>query len=158
MTIEKMSLGLGKPFPPRLPDPEEYTVDFDGENDPIYPYNWASSAKLFTSILVCSGTWIVSFTSAIFAPAIASASEEFNVSTEVGNLGTTLYVLGFASGPIIWAPLSELRGRKWPLTIAMLLGGIFTIASAVAKDIQTHLVCRLLLEKKNCNTNSFVFI
>lgn len=43
---------------------------------------------------------------------------------------------------MIWAPLSELRGRKWPLTIAMLLGGIFTIASAVAKDIQTLIICR----------------
>lgn len=98
--------------------------------------------RLFTSILVCSGTWIVSFTSAIFAPGIASASEEFNVSEEVGILGTTLYVLGFASGPMIWAPLSELRGRKWPLTVAMLLGGIFTIASAVSKDIQTLIICR----------------
>lgn len=98
--------------------------------------------RLFTSILVCSGTWIVSFTSAIFAPGIASASQEFHVSIEVGILGTTLYVLGFASGPVIWAPLSELRGRKWPLTIAMLLGGIFTIASAVAKDIQTLIICR----------------
>lgn len=84
----------------------------------------------------------MSFTSAIFAPATSSASEEFDVGTEVGILGTTLYVLGFASGPLIWAPMSELRGRKWPLTIAMLIGGVFTIASAVAKDIQTLIICR----------------
>ena len=43
---------------------------------------------------------------------------------------------------MLWAPASELRGRKWPLTIAMLLGGIFTIASATAKDIQTLIICR----------------
>jgi DHA1 family multidrug resistance protein-like MFS transporter len=92
--------------------------------------------------LVCSGTLIVSFTSAIFAPASNNASNEFGVGTEVGALATTLYVLGFASGPLIWAPLSELRGRKWPLTIAMLLGGIFTVASASAKDIQTLIICR----------------
>ena len=64
------------------------------------------------------------------------------MGTEVGSLGTTLYVLGFASGPLIWAPISELKGRKWPLTISMLIGGIFTIASAVAKDIQTLIICR----------------
>ncbi|CAN8105277.1 unnamed protein product [Discula destructiva] len=98
--------------------------------------------RLFTSIPVCSGTWTVSLTSAIFAPGIASASREFDVSNEVGVLGTALYVLGFASGPIIWAALSELRGRKWPLTIAMLLGGISTIASAVAPNIQTLIICR----------------
>lgn len=35
-----------------------------------------------------------------------------------------------------------MRGRKWPLTIAMLAGGIFTISSAVAKDVQTLIICR----------------
>jgi DHA1 family multidrug resistance protein-like MFS transporter len=98
--------------------------------------------RLFPAILVCSGTFIVSLTSAIFAPGIDKACAEFNVSSEVGSLGTSLYVLGFACGPLIWAPASELRGRKWPLTIAMLGGGIFTIASAVAKDIQTLIICR----------------
>lgn len=64
------------------------------------------------------------------------------MGTEVGTLGTTLYVLGFASGPLIWAPAPELWGRKWPLTIGVLGGGIFTIASAVAENIQTLVICR----------------
>lgn len=98
--------------------------------------------RLFTSNLVCSGTFIASLTSAIFAPAINTASKDFGVGPEVETLGTTLYVLGFASGPLIWAPWSELRGRKWPLTISMLSGGIFTIASALAKDTQTLIICR----------------
>lgn len=51
-------------------------------------------------------------------------------------------MLGFASGPLLWAPSSELHGRKWPLTIAMLAGGLFTIGSAVARDIQTLVICR----------------
>lgn len=84
----------------------------------------------------------MSFTSAVFAPGTDQASREFGVSSEVGTLGTSLYVLGFAAGPILWAPMSELKGRKWPLTIAILGGGIFTIASAVAKDIQTLVICR----------------
>lgn len=98
--------------------------------------------RVFISTLVCSGTFIVSLTSAIFAPGIDEASKAFGVSTVVGTLGTSLYVLGFSFGPVIWAPASELKGRKWPLTIAMIAGGIFTIASAVAKDIQTLIICR----------------
>ncbi|KAL9039113.1 MAG: hypothetical protein Q9214_005009, partial [Letrouitia sp. 1 TL-2023] len=135
-------MGMGKPIPPPLPNPEDYKVDFDRMNDPFHPYNWKRPTKLFTSILVCSGTFIVSYTSAIFAPAINSAIKVFDVGPEVGALGTTLYVLGFASGPLIWAPWSEVRGRKWPLTISMLVGGIFTIASASAKDFQTLIICR----------------
>jgi DHA1 family multidrug resistance protein-like MFS transporter len=84
----------------------------------------------------------VSFTSAVYAPATNNASKEFGVGPVVGALGTALYVLGFAFGPVIWAPLSERKGRKWPLTISMLLGGIFTIASASAKDFQTLVICR----------------
>ncbi|KAI0838451.1 putative bicyclomycin resistance protein [Hypoxylon sp. FL0890] len=142
MWSKNLSMGMGKPIPPPPSDPEDYTVEFDGPDDPLHPYNWTTSTKLFISILVCSGTYIVALTSAIFSPAVKSASKEFGVSSEVGTLATALYVLGFASGPVIWAPASELRGRKWPLTIAMLLGGIFTIASAVAKDIQTLIICR----------------
>lgn len=53
-----------------------------------------------------------------------------------------LYVLGFAAGPTIWAPGSELIGRRWPLCAGIFGCGIFTIASAVAKDIQTIMICR----------------
>lgn len=82
------------------------------------------------------------FTSSIFSSATGAVAAQFHVSTEVGILGISLYVLGFATGPILWAPLSELRGRKLPLTIAMFGFSIFSIATAVAKDLQTVLICR----------------
>jgi MFS transporter, DHA1 family, multidrug resistance protein len=91
---------------------------------------------------VCSGTFVASLNSGIYAPGTQSVSEAFGVGVEVGTLGTTLYVLGFAAGPLLWAPMSELQGRKWPFTISMLLGGIFTIASAISKDIQTLVITR----------------
>lgn len=43
---------------------------------------------------------------------------------------------------MIWAPGSELIGRRWPLTIGMLGSSIFTIGSATAKDVQTLIICR----------------
>ncbi|PKK49561.1 hypothetical protein CI102_6110 [Trichoderma harzianum] len=129
-------------FPPPLINPEEYILEFDGPDDQKHPYNWKTSTKLFISILVCSGTWIVAFNSAIYAPGTESASEELGVGLEVGTLGTTFFVLGFAAGPILWAPGSELYGRRWPLVISMIGGGIFSIASAAGNNIQTLLICR----------------
>ncbi|KAF3761845.1 MFS general substrate transporter [Cryphonectria parasitica EP155] len=139
---EKTSMGMGKPLPPPLPDVEEYTVEYEGEDDPDHPFNWSRSTKLFTSFLVCAGTFIVSFSSAVFAPAIPSASRDLDTSTEVATLGTTLFVLGFAAGPLLWAPGSELHGRRWPLAAALVLGGILSIAAASATNMQTLLVCR----------------
>lgn len=54
----------------------------------------------------------------------------------------SLYVLGFAVGPILWAPLSELYGRKMPLVISSFAFSIFNIAVAVGKDAQTVFICR----------------
>lgn len=78
----------------------------------------------------------------MFAAGARQASKEFFVSTEIGTLGTSFYVLGFASGPLLWAPTSELIGRRWPLCIGMFGCSVFAIASATAKDIQTLIICR----------------
>lgn len=69
-------------------------------------------------------------------------AKQFGVSTEVGILGLSLYVLGFATGPIFWAPLSELRGRRMPLVLSMFGFVIFSIGTATGKDLQTVLICR----------------
>lgn len=57
-------------------------------------------------------------------------------------LGTCLYVLGYAFGPIAFGPLSELYGRKNPLFFGMLCFAIFQIPVAVARNVQTVMLCR----------------
>ncbi|KAK8018891.1 hypothetical protein PG991_008081 [Apiospora marii] len=141
---EKLHHGQEGADTPPLSESSDYTVTFEGPTDPTHPYRWSRFMKLFISITVCVGTLIVSYTSAVFAPALEGAIRDLGVSAEVGRLGTTLYVLGFAFGPVFWAPSSELWGRKWPLTVAMFAGGAFTIGTAVAPNIQTLLICRFL--------------
>ena len=84
----------------------------------------------------------MAFASAAFAPAATGAGKELGFGEEVGNLGTTLFVLGFSAGPTIWAPGSELYGRRPPLLIGLFGYSIFTIACAVSKDTQTLMICR----------------
>lgn len=57
-------------------------------------------------------------------------------------LGTSLFVLGFAFGPIVWGPFSELYGRKMPLFFGFFVFAIFQIPVAVAQNLQTIFVCR----------------
>lgn len=87
-------------------------------------------------------TLVAAFASSIFSAATVAVVLQFHVSTEVGLLGLSLYVLGFATGPILWAPLSELRGRKLPLQISMFGFSVFSIGAATGKDLQTVLLCR----------------
>lgn len=57
-------------------------------------------------------------------------------------LGLTLLLLGFGFGPLIWAPLSELYGRKPAVLVPYFIAAIFSFGTATAKDIQTVLITR----------------
>lgn len=80
------------------------------------PFNWKFSRKIFTALLLGFTTLCSSFGSAIVAPGAPYAAAEFDVSNEVITLTISLYVLGFALGPLIWGPLSENIGRKLPVS------------------------------------------
>ncbi|KAL9100538.1 MAG: hypothetical protein Q9163_004095 [Psora crenata] len=136
------NFGGGKEYPPPLPHREEYVVEFDGPDDPLHPQNWSLKKKIFLAAILGYTTLVSAFASSIFSTATAAVATQFGVSTEVGLLGLSLYVLGFATGPILWAPLSELQGRKLPLNLSMFGFSIFSIATAVGKDLQTVLICR----------------
>ncbi|KAJ6033164.1 hypothetical protein N7499_009433 [Penicillium canescens] len=137
-----LPLGAGKPYPPSLPDPEQYVVEFTDANDPLHPQNWPFSKKIGISVTLAYTTFVSSFASAIFSSAVGEIAPHFHISTEVAILGVTLYVLGFASGPTVWAPASELIGRRWPICIGMFGYSIFTIATATSKDVQTLMLTR----------------
>ncbi|KAG9653126.1 MFS general substrate transporter, partial [Aureobasidium melanogenum] len=136
------AFGAGKPYPPPLPEREEYVVEFDGPNDPMHAQNWPFKKKLPVAASLGFVTLTAAFGSSIFSSATGAVALEYGVSREVGILGISLYVLGFATGPILWAPMSELYGRRVPLLIASFGFSIFSIAVAVGKDLQTILICR----------------
>ncbi|KAG9185795.1 MFS general substrate transporter [Alternaria panax] len=136
------NMGAGKPFPPLLPDREEYVVEFDGKEDPLHAQNWPMKKKIGIGAILAFDALTATMGSSIFSPATGAVSQQFGVANVVGTLGTSLFVFGYAFGPLMWAPFSELYGRKPPLIIAAFGFAIFSIAVAVAKDLQTILICR----------------
>jgi len=97
---------------------------------------------LALGVIVAYDSFIVSFASSVFSAATTPVSRLYGVSTEVVTLTTSLYVLGYAFGPLIWAPSSELYGRRIPIIVAMFGFSVFTIAVATAENLQTILICR----------------
>lgn len=135
-------MGAGKPFPPSLPDKEEYVVEFDGADDPRHAQNWPMSRKVWIAAILAFDALAATMGSSIFSAASRGVQETYHVGQEVATLGTSLFVLGYAFGPIIWAPFSELYGRRTPLVIAAFGFSIFAIAVATAKDLQTIMIGR----------------
>lgn len=76
-------------------------MEFDGPDDPLHAQNWPLKKKLIVAIVLGYVTLTAAFGSSIFSTAIGTVANKFGVSQEVGILGVSLYVLGFATGPIL---------------------------------------------------------
>ena len=117
-------------------------VEFNGHDDPLHPMNWPTGKKIWIGG-ICAYTCLCStFASSVFSSSTEALGEAFGVSTEVATLSTSLYVLGYAFGPLMWGPMSELYGRRLPITIAMFGFTVFSAGVATGKDLQTVLICR----------------
>ena len=80
--------------------------------------------------------------SSIYSAGVVQIAQEFHVGTQVSTLGISLMLFGFGLGPLIWAPLSELYGRKPAVLVPYFLAAIFSFGTATAKDIQTIMLTR----------------
>ena len=124
------------------PETNANPIKFDGLDDPGNPANWPRRYKCFMTFVLAGMTFVTTFTSAIFSTAINATAQKFSVSTEVTTLGTSIFLLGFCFGPILWGPLSELYGRRVPLFIGILGMSCFEIGVAVALNLETIMICR----------------
>ncbi len=69
---------------------------------------------------------------------------DFKVSQEVVTLGISLFVLGFALGPLVWGPCSELFGRQVVFFGTYLVFTAFNAGAAGAPNIYGLLILRFL--------------
>ena len=68
-------------------------VEFDGPNDPDNPKNWTARKRISITMCLALMTFVVTFSSTIFAVAIQPVAEEFNVGTVTATLGVALFLL-----------------------------------------------------------------
>lgn len=116
-------------------------VKLDDNEDPMKFPVWK---KWMMTVLTTSTTLSVTFGSSVFSSAVGVMSKEFDVSEIVMLLGVSLYVTGFALGPLLWGPLSERYGRHTPLFGAYIMFVLFQIPVAVARNLPTIFIFRFL--------------
>jgi hypothetical protein len=71
------------------------------ENDPRNPMTWSKTRKWVMAIAVANSVLVVSFCSSAFSGGIQQIMAEFSCSQEIVTLGISLFVLGFALGPLL---------------------------------------------------------
>ncbi|CAK1359056.1 uncharacterized protein RHO25_002469 [Cercospora beticola] len=91
------------------------------------------------------------FASSIIAPALPLVADEFNITSSVErNLVLSAFVLPYALGGILLAPMSENFGRKPVLLISAVLFLAFTIACGVAQSSAQLITFRVFAGLGGC--------
>lgn len=125
-----------------VPTTPDEIVDFDGPDDPYHPLNWVFHKKVTTTMLYGFVTMSATWASSAYSAGTRQIAEEFHVGSQVAVLGTTLFLFGFGVGPLLWAPLSEVFGRRIAVMVPMFIAMCFSFGSATAKDFQTLMITR----------------
>jgi len=81
-----------------------YQVDWE-DGDPANPRNFSFWRKSFITFQLGMLALASSSASAIISPASDAISAHFNISSELTVLNVSLYILGFAVGPLLWGKL-----------------------------------------------------
>ncbi|EKV11955.1 MFS multidrug transporter, putative [Penicillium digitatum] len=90
--------------------------------DPRNPMNFRPIKKWSISLLVSFATLAVSLVSSAFSGGMRQIMEDFGASQEIVILGVSLFVLGFAIGPLIWAPLTGAMNIETLIILRFLAG------------------------------------
>ncbi|KAG6811080.1 hypothetical protein H0H93_014585, partial [Arthromyces matolae] len=86
----------------------------------------------------------VAIGSSIVTGDLEGPTKTFHANQEVINLTVTFFVVGFGVGPLLFAPLSEVVGRKPIYCVSIFLYFIFTLPGALAPNRATLIISRLL--------------
>lgn len=127
-------------------------VFWDSPDDPQNPMNWPSTKKWGTVLIVSAITFLTPLASSMFAPGVPEVMKTFNSTNEMlEGFMVSVYVLGFAFGPMIIAPLSEMYGRLPLYHSCNCFFIIFNIAAAVSSNMGMFIVFRFLMGCKYYN-------
>lgn len=125
---------------------DSLVVWWDGDGDPQNPYNWPAWRKGLNCGLVSCLAFLTPLASSIFAPGVPQLMLEFNsTNTELAGLVVSIYVLGFAFGPLLLAPLSEIYGRTILYHVCNVGFVVFAVACALTPSLEALIVFRFLL-------------
>nr|GAT58078.1 MFS transporter [Mycena chlorophos] len=111
-------------------------------DDPENPRNWSTLRKFIFNFILC--TWVLSLTysSTAYVASVPALVQHFHISEEVALAGVTFNVFGFAAGPLVFGPASEIYGRQVVYRFAGFFFSAFSFAMVFAPSAPSLLVFR----------------
>ncbi|MCP1308672.1 multidrug effflux MFS transporter [Paenibacillus tyrfis] len=80
----------------------------------------------------------------MYLPALPKLADELSSSTSMAQLSLTACLLGLALGQLYAGPVSDVRGRRLPLLIGLILYGVSSVLCAVAPSAELLVLLRFI--------------
>jgi hypothetical protein len=113
--------------------------------DPENPMNWPTSAKCLNLGLVSFFRFLTPLASSMVAPVTGLILKDFDTSNEmIGSFIVSIYVLGYALGPLVLCPYSEMYGRLPLYHVNNALFTFWNLGAALSPNVCALLAFRLL--------------
>ncbi|CCX16704.1 Similar to Uncharacterized transporter C1529.01; acc. no. Q9USN4 [Pyronema omphalodes CBS 100304] len=126
-------------------DSDPNIVWWDGPNDPENPMNWLQWRKNIAVAIVSSITFITPLASSMFAPGVGQLMKEFgSQNIELASFVVSIFLLGFAIGPLFLAPASELWGRSIIYNVSNVCFVLCSVGCALAPNLNFLIGFRFL--------------
>ncbi|KAJ5990223.1 MFS general substrate transporter [Penicillium canescens] len=133
LSSQKLSSSDRDLEPGLLAPDNAHLVTWSGPNDLSNPLNWSRAKKWTATFLVSCFTFISPVSSTMVAPALDSMAFDLKVTSETEQyLMMSIFLLAYALGPFIIAPLSEMYGRVVILQSANMFYLVFNIVCGFA--------------------------
>ncbi|CAH0020120.1 unnamed protein product [Clonostachys rhizophaga] len=128
-----------------LMDLENGVVGWEGEDDPKYPPNFTPTRKWLITALLSTLAFMTPFASSIIAPAIGYIADDFGVPDITKSaMPVSIFLLGYAVGPLFLSPLSEIYGRRIVMMASNLVFCLFLVACALSPSIDLLIFFRFM--------------
>lgn len=120
-------------------------VDWDGPDDPANPQNWSGTKKWAHIAVLSVLTLLTPLASSMFAPGVPELMRDFHSTSEdLATFVVSVYLLGFAAGPLVVAPLSEMYGRLPVYHVCNAIFIVWTVACALSTSMNMLIGFRFL--------------
>ncbi|KAJ4322591.1 hypothetical protein N0V84_004727 [Fusarium piperis] len=121
-----------------LMDLDNGIVGWESQHDPQHPLNFPQSRKWFITGLLSAITFMTPFASSILAPTIEYIAETYHETDLTrSSMPVSIFLLGYAVGPLFLSPLSEIYGRHVIITGSNAFFCVWLIGCALAPSLDT---------------------
>ncbi|EHL01404.1 putative Uncharacterized transporter [Glarea lozoyensis 74030] len=124
---------------------EPNLVTWTSPTDPRNPKNWPKTSKWLVTGIVSLFLFVTIMCSTVISPALPAIGADLHIENDAElQTAMSIYVLGYAFGPLFLAPLSELYGRVRVLQLSNVYFVIWSVVCGFARTKEQMIVARFM--------------